>query len=537
MGGDFEPVWINALTTFFTPGGAIFTPQSFFGAAPFDAAPFGPGTPVQFLFLEPKDFFGKQIPARTLPFDSGLYAGPAAADFNNSTDLKFMHKLVGLYAQDQWKLRRNLTLNLGLRYDIDFLPSAADVRVAGKMNPTAYSNVQPRVGLAYSFRQGRGAFRTGFGLFTGPFDYSDVMVSWQGASAFTVMNQPILPEFSNPTTQLVGLGVSGIVGVNGPVLASQSFHNFTATGTYPSPNTLLQFPLGYVKRKFPNPYAEEASAEVENQIGNDLFVSVGYQFVHALRLPVYDSVNGIPAGTLSSGVQAFTPADPNFGFALEATPTGFSLYHAGTVSVRKIFAHHYSILANYTYSKSIDVATDVQLTDSPMDYLHPERDRALGDNDMRHHFVLTLMGESPNTWSPVLRNFKVSMLNTMQSPRHYTIFAGFDVNGDGFPFSDRVGGLGRNTYRGDSSYTTDLRVQRVFNLNERFKVELSAELFNLFNRQNVSGIDTVYGAATFAGPVPQRFGDGISSPGNPTFGSPNFVSPARQLQVALRVNF
>ena len=88
---------------------------------------------------------------------------------------------------------------------------------------------------------------------------------------------------------------------------------------------------------------------------------------------------------------------------------------------------------------------------------------------MRHRFVLTLLGESPSTWNPVLRNFKVSMLNTLQSPRYYTIFAGFDVNGDQFPFSDRVGNIGRNTYRGDPSYTTDIRVQRVFSLGERLQ--------------------------------------------------------------------
>jgi hypothetical protein len=172
-----------------------------------------------------------------------------------------------------------------------------------------------------------------------------------------------------------------------------------------------------------------------------------------------------------------------------------------------------------------------------MNYLRPQLDRALGDNDVRHRFVLTLLGESPNGWSPWLRNFKVSMLNTLQSPRYYTIFAGFDVNGDGFPFSDRVGNMGRNTYRGDASYTTDVRLQRVFSLGERLKLEASAEIFNLLNRQNVNAIDTVYGAADFLGPVPQRFGDGVGSPANPTFGSPSYVAPARQIQLALRLNF
>ena len=160
--------------------------------------------------------------------------------------------------------------------------------------------------------------------------------------------------------------------------------------------------------------------------------------------------------------------------------------------MRKPFAHHYSLLANYTYSKSIDICTDIQLTDTPMDYLNPRLDRGLSENDVRHRLVLTGMAETPSTWNPLLRSFKVSMLNTLQSPRYYSVFAGFDVNGDGYPFADRVGNIGRNTYRGDSLYTTDVRVQRIFNLGERLQAEASAEVFNLFNRQNVIGIDTVY---------------------------------------------
>ena len=54
------------------------------------------------------------------------------------------------------------------------------------------------------------------------------------------------------------------------------------------------------------------------------------------------------------------------------------------------------------------------------------------------------------------------MLNTLQSPRYFSILAGFDVNGDGFPFSDRTGTVGRNSYRGASYYDTDVRLQRIF---------------------------------------------------------------------------
>jgi Carboxypeptidase regulatory-like domain len=537
FGGELQPVWIGAQTAFFTPGAGIFSPQSFFGVVPFNAPPFGPGTPVEFLFQEPRSYFGQQIPQRTLPFETGLFSGPAAAAFSNSTDMNFVHKLTGFYAQDQWKAQSSLTLTFGLRYDIDFFPSAADLKLNGMMHPTNYGNVQPRIGLAYSFRNGKGVVRAGFGLFTGPFDYSDILVSWQGASAFTYMNQPLLSQFSNPTTSLVGLGQSGIVGVEGPVASSQAFSTFTHTGIYPAPSSLVQFPLGYALRKFPNAYAEQASLEIENEVAKDLFVSVGYQFVHGLKLPLYLSINGLPVGTTPSGIQAFKPSDPNFGFSLLATPVGYSIYNGGTLSVRKPFAHHFSILGNYTFSKSIDIATDVQLTDTPTDYLNPNLDRAVSDNDVRHRFVLTLLGESPNTWTPALRNFKLSMLNTLESPRYYTLYAGFDVNGDGFPFNDRVGTVGRNTYRGDASYTTDIRLQRTFSLSERWKAEASAEIFNLFNRPNVDAIDTVYGAPEFLGPVPRQFGDGVTSPANPTFGSPSYAAPARQVQLAVRLNF
>jgi hypothetical protein len=57
------------------------------------------------------------------------------------------------------------------------------------------------------------------------------------------------------------------------------------------------------------------------------------------------------------------------------------------------------------------------------------------------------------------------------------------------------------------------------------------------NHRNVQSIDQVYGAPDFLGPIPRQFGDGIGSPGNPTFAIPNFTSPARQLQLSVRLNF
>ena len=535
MGAEFEPIWFSAQTPYFTPGVGIFSPQSFFGAGPFAA--FGPGTAVEFLFQQPRSEFQQQVPQRALPFSDGFYTGPDAALRRSADAVAFWHRLVGLYVQDQWKARPNLALSLGLRYDLDFFPSASDLRIIGKMNPTNFGNVQPRAGIAYSFRNGKGVVRSSFGLYTGSFEYSSTVNGWHGAAPFTNMNQPLLPEFSDPTNDLVGFGPAGMVGTAGPVLAGAAFSNFTHNGIYPTPSILKQFPLGFTKLKFPSAYTEQANLEIENEIGDGWHLTVGYHYQHASHLLSSNTINGIPDGNLSDGRQKFTPADPAFGFVLFATPSGWAIYNAGTVGLRKEFANHFSVVANYTYSKSIDVATENQLQDEPQDYIEPQLDRAVGDNDVRHRLILTLMGESPKQWIAPLRNFDFSMLYTLQSPQAYNILAGSDINGDGFPFNDRVGDIGRNTYLGASYYDTDFRLQRLFNLTERIKVNISGEALNLLNRVNVQDVDQVYGAGEFSGPIPKRFGDGVTSPANPTFGTPTFAGAARQFQISLKLKF
>jgi hypothetical protein len=72
-------------------------------------------------------------------------------------------------------------------------------------------------------------------------------------------------------------------------------------------------------------------------------------------------------------------------------------------------------------------------------------------------------------------------------------------------------------------------------------MELSAEVFNLFNRANVLQIDSTYGLPDFVTPIPTHYKDGIApsiaSGGNPSFGSPQFAAPAREVQLSLRLNF
>ena len=102
FGGELEPVWIDAQTTFFTPGAGIFSLESFFGAAPFNAPPFGRETPVAFLFPGRASLGARSSAAAPCLSRPGLFAGPGAAEFNNSTNLRVLgNRLSGIHAQDQ----------------------------------------------------------------------------------------------------------------------------------------------------------------------------------------------------------------------------------------------------------------------------------------------------------------------------------------------------------------------------------------------------------------------------------------------------
>jgi hypothetical protein len=69
------------------------------------------------------------------------------------------------------------------------------------------------------------------------------------------------------------------------------------------------------------------------------------------------------------------------------------------------------------------------------------------------------------------------------------------------------------------------------------KLNASAEALNVLNRVNVQDVDQVYGTGEFEGPIPRNYGDGVTSPANPTFGTPTFAGAARQIQLSLKLKF
>jgi len=184
---------------------------------------------------------------------------------------------------------------------------------------------------------------------------------------------------------------------------------------------------------------------------------------------------------------------------------------------------------------------------------------------VRQRFITNFTATAPG--DSFFRNFALSSIVTLQTGRPFTLFAGFDSNGDTNPVTDRIGDLGRNTYYGDHLYSWDLRISRYFQIRERLRLDLMVDAFNLFNRPNVDEVTSVYGAAVICGgtATPKNYKDaatlqtqaqavgfatgtaGLTCPNlaptpsppvpNALFGTPRTMLNPRQFQFAAKFSF
>lgn len=533
FGGEFHNIWNSTKSPMFTPAVAVFTPQSYFGVGPFAPNP----TAVVLYFGMPRSLWGQQLPARGTNWQASLLPPPEFQAWDTASSADFTRQIAGFYVQDKWQATSHLTLTYGARYDFETRPFGDRL-----WYEQDWKDFQPRVGFAYAFND-KTLVRGGFGLYYGPFNWSELVGTSTAFGPITgYLNNPLVPQFVNPTQSLVGLAEYGPVGVAFPgpggIPAAAAFANFAATGAYPAPSQLIGFSHGFTTKHFPNPYAENASLQVERTLGKDVQISVGYMYIHALRLHYFGTANARPIGFLPDGKIQLTLADPNFGFAFLDSPDAKSIYNAGFVTLNKRFGNHYGVTANYTWSKSIDNQTTIQYATGPQNFLRRDLEHAVSDNNVAHRFVLTGLVDSP-FHNVVVKDWSFGLTTALQSPRYQSVLVGFDVNGDGFPFSDRVGLLGRNTYAGDVLRNVDIRFQREFPFEmsqHQVKTTFSFEAFNVINRANVLDVDNIYAAGDFIGPVPKHFGDHVQG-AVPSFGSPRSIADMRQLQFSLRLSF
>ncbi|MGC2695545.1 MAG: TonB-dependent receptor [Candidatus Angelobacter sp.] len=466
------------------------------------------------------------------------------------------HSYFGFFAQDQYRLTPKLTVNYGLRYDVE---AGLGFFVNGDHN-----NFQPRVGVAYA-PDSKTVIRAGYGIFTDKYSLTFFFVPAPQrppviAGLPTVQNQTtgtyLLNSIFLPTPCVIPgcptppPGSPLPPGTVPPPLLTSAFENLINNGSFPN-NSLFAQGGTAVDRNLRNPYTEQTNLEIDRTIGGGLTVSAGYMFVagHKLVRPIDLNVGppvGVQPGT-GKDIYAFAINDPNIpappggshgtnGIFYFTDSTGNSVYHGLTLQVIEKAGKYFSLNANYTLSHTLDDGTFVTFVSTPQSNAQRNLERANSNQDARHRFVANFVAEAPQR--TFLRNFQLSSIVTLQSARPFTLFVGFDANNDGNPVTDRVGNSPRNSYRGDNLQTVDLRLSRAVHLGERKLLNLSIDAFNLLNHTNIDEVFSVYGAPDFVPglPVPTHFGDGAFGPSG-AVGTPRTAFNSRQLQLAAKFSF
>jgi outer membrane receptor protein involved in Fe transport len=538
FGTDFNYIRNTSQLDLFFPARVIFPSlPAFLAASP---------TPVVFWW----GLANGTTTRATLPIP---FSQAVPSDIASLTRTRVNHNSYGFFGQDEWKATSNLTLTLGLRYDFETYPNVL-------VTSRDQNNIQPRVGLAYSFSP-RTVVRAGFGIFN---DRQFTSIGQQInvvqlGSAGDLPNAnvvfpgvaPIRGLFIQPTVGGNVASTSTTCRPGGPTITTTSAAQlatciFATTGRVPAaPAVGGVINPGFRDNKggaLRTPYSEHASLEISHEIGGGVAITASYLYVHGLKLPAHTGLlNGVQTGTLINGVvvpgvvaggkPVFNRAlggrlFPELGDFYVTDDIGFSIHHGGTLEIEKRFSRGFSFHGSYTFSKTINNSESVaNLADLP-EGPNIGTERAVSRQTVPHRFTLAFVSQIPES-AGVLGKIKFSSLLSVQSGRRFNIFAGSDANLDGNPLSDRPSDLGRNTLEGPGFGSFDLRVAREFRFNERVTAELSGDFFNLFNRVNITDLNTVYGATT------------LNAAPNPLLGfnTPRDASNPFQFQYGLKLRF
>lgn len=495
VGVDYNSIQDEAGWNLFLPARIIFPNMNAFLSF----------TPVVFWWPV---LVGAPRPSFPVPFTDPL--PPQWPDEATRFDLDYSS--IGAFVQDQWRVNPKLTLNYGVRYDLESYPD----RFVTKRDT---NNFQPRVGIAYAYRPD-GVVRVGFGIF------HDRLVSSVG-QVFTATDWSSRGD--SPNAPLLFPNVARIAGrfrqttVAGPGAPAAAV-TFLTTGQVPASGATSL--TDNMSSELVNPFSYQGSVQIAQDVGGGFAVSASYLFVKGRDLPGHGAnLNAVRTGTLSTGKPIIAGRQfAELGNFHVTDNIGYSNYHGGTLELRKQFRGSIGFTASYTLAQAeTNVESVTNLGDFP-DGPDMSQEDGFSRQHVRHRGTLSFVSQVPKD-VPVLGDFKFAALATVESGRLFTEFVGADANGDGNPNADRVGLLPRNSLEGPGYRSLDLRVAREFPLGARVRGEISVDVFNVFNHTNIRDLNTVWGS--FDPNVPP-----IAS-----FDTPRDVFNPRQAQIGLKVRF
>jgi len=512
----------------------------------------------QFIFGSLKNFLRGQPDSFNAPLGGTL------------TPRDLRQTIFGAYVQDDWHLRPNLTINLGLRYETASVPTEVQNKLSTLLNLTdpephlgspyfqnpTKRDFDPRIGFAWDpFGSGKSSVRGAFGMY-------DVLPMTYLYELLSILTAPYLQTGS----------VGGLTAAAFP------------TGAYSLLNvSTLRY--SFVEPHPRRSYLMEWNLSVQRELAKELTLNVGYIGSHGVHLPFRaDDVNTVQPALTSQGYVWPTPRgngaqlNPNVGQISALLWQVPSSYQGLNAQVTRRFSHGFQMQGSYTWAKSIDTGSSSIAGDtfgnsvSSLPLFDPRLRRGLSDFDIRHNFVLNYMWQikNPSTWtgplSYVAKGWELGGIFQASSGMPFTATIGGDPLGlksaDLYAFPDRLNGpgcnspvnpgnpngyiktdcfaapnpgtrlgdAGRNTVIGPGLENFDLSLFKnnpVPRISESFNAQLRFEFFNVLNHAN------------FQVPVPgnrQVFNVNLAPVATAGLLT-STATTARQIQVALKLTW
>jgi hypothetical protein len=419
---------------------------------------------------------------------------------------------VGLYVQDQWSAASGLTLNLGLRYDLQFIDTIE----------TDTNNVSPRLGVVWSPSSSHDlVIRGSAGLFFDRVPLRAVANAILSAGNTTDLTQLRQPSVSNITPAQAGA----------PVFPAILPSRILTT-------TLVDFTT--MDRNLQNAYSSQASVEVERSFGHGRTISVGYMYLRGANLLM--SVNRNVPTCAAAGTNNGCRPDAAIRNNNQYSGAGESNYHGLHMSFVQRPTDWSSLRVTYTLSKSMNDLGEAFFS-SPIDPTAIERDWGRSDDDQRHRLVIdgavnTSMEPPATIWEHLSHGFQVGGMLQYYSAPPFNIVSGV-ANLQGTtsrPLADgatappnfdvrSVTFIPRNAGTGSDFFTLNARLSRRFNIGNGIKLDALVEAFNLTNRVNNLTRNNTWGPGAYP-----------SSP-VPAFNRITAVGDPRTLQFGARLTF
>jgi hypothetical protein len=422
-----------------------------------------------------------------------LQGNPAQAGILGGDPIRNISQwLYAGYAQDDWRITKRVTLNLGLRYELQGVPTedhnlfgnwepSVGLEQVGKNISSIYKrdgkNFSPRVGVAWDVT-GKGttvvrlggsivydvipmsAFLSQQNLQSGPVLFGIGVVP-TGATITTCPvalgannTCPVVPVTTAPVgnifTTAVNLAGSGPGGVNWqnqttpiyPTTLSSLVQcgdgaNVPGGGTNPGPCDTFA-----MNRNFRTPYVENWTLGIQQSFSGKLALDVTYVGNHAVKLPGVVDLNQAPP---TSGANGTLPFATNFSYLGQINYlSNFygSTYHGlqSTLTARNY--HGLEFVAGYTFSHALDDLSSNWVAFLPQDSAHPLLEHASGDEDIRHRFTLSVTYSLPEkkTWTQLLEGWQLNTIITLQSGQPWNVndqnnnFSGINEGSDRWNF-------------------------------------------------------------------------------------------------------